>query len=193
MLHALTPTVAAVHALWFFWVVSWVLAAAWSRPAVKRPSEPAEGLARLVIIVGFGLIFLEGPILTFATPLWVLAPAAAWGLVVVTLAAFTFCWWARLHLGPLWSAATTIKPGHQVIDTGPYRLVRHPIYTGILMAAAARAALYPTVTSVLGVAVLTLGFWMKARVEERFLTAELGADAYGAYARRVRMLIPFVV
>jgi protein-S-isoprenylcysteine O-methyltransferase Ste14 len=59
--------------------------------------------------------------------------------------------------------------------------VRHPIYTGLIVALAATAA-----------ALLAIGFWLKARAEERFLSAELGAEAYGAYRRRVPMLIPFL-
>jgi len=97
---------------------------------------------------------------------------------------------ARIHLGRLWSSAITRKEDHHVVDRGPYRLVRHPIYTGLIATIFATAAAQATVTGLLGAALVAAGLWLKARIEERFLTAELGADAYGAYRRRVPMLIP---
>ena len=78
-----------------------------------------------------------------------------------------------------------------MIDTGPYAIVRHPIYTGIILAAFATAAIKGTVFALAGAAIMTLGFWIKARLEERFLRQELGAAGYDAYSRRVPMLVPF--
>jgi protein-S-isoprenylcysteine O-methyltransferase Ste14 len=83
------------------------------------------------------------------------------------------------------------KAEHHIVDTGPYRIVRHPIYTGIILASAATALQRGTAQAWLGMSVMTLGWYIKARLEERFLRDELGADAYGAYARRVPMLVPF--
>lgn len=190
----MTVPIAAIYGLWFFWLASWMIAALWSKPAVKRPLEPAELISRLISALGFGaLLALDRPEEGLAQPFWITPEPLAWALVGMTFAGFAFCWWARLHLGTLWSASVTIKADHKVIDTGPYRLVRHPIYTGILVAAVARLLLYPTPWILVGLALLTFGFWMKARVEERFLSAELDPDAYGAYARRTKMLIPFVL
>jgi protein-S-isoprenylcysteine O-methyltransferase Ste14 len=93
-------------------------------------------------------------------------------------------------LGTLWSGRVTRKAGHHVIDTGPYGLVRHPIYTGLLLAVIATALLKPDGLSLAGVALLVLGFVVKARLEERFLSEELGPD-YAAYRHRVPMLVPF--
>jgi protein-S-isoprenylcysteine O-methyltransferase Ste14 len=106
------------------------------------------------------------------------------------LAGLLFTWWARLHLGRLWSGSITRKEGHRVIDTGPYGLVRHPIYTGLIFALFATAIAQAAISGLAGAALIAFGLWVKARIEERFLTAELGADAYGAYRRRVPMLIP---
>jgi protein-S-isoprenylcysteine O-methyltransferase Ste14 len=78
-----------------------------------------------------------------------------------------------------------------VVDTGPYGIVRHPIYTGIIVASAATAALRGTVLSWVGACVMTVGWVIKARMEEQFLREQLGAEAYEAYARRVPMLSPF--
>lgn len=103
---------------------------------------------------------------------------------------FAFCWWARIHLGRMWSSSVTRKADHHIIDTGPYSLVRHPIYTGIILAAAATAALEARAIAFAGLALVTIGFWIKARLEERFLRNELGAEVYDANARRTGMPFP---
>jgi protein-S-isoprenylcysteine O-methyltransferase Ste14 len=126
------------------------------------------------------------------SPLWASPPVLGWAMVGLTAGGFGVCWWARLYLGRLWSSSVTRKEGHHVVDTGPYALVRHPIYTGILVAAGATAIEQGTATSIAGLGLVTLGYWIKARLEESFLRAELGADAYDAYARRTGMLLPFL-
>jgi protein-S-isoprenylcysteine O-methyltransferase Ste14 len=103
-----------------------------------------------------------------------------------------FTWWARIHLGRFWSNAITRKEGHRVIDTGPYGLVRHPIYTGLIAAMLATGVAVATITALLGTVLIAFGLWQKARMEEGFLTTELGASAYGTYCRRVPMLVPFL-
>ena len=113
-------------------------------------------------------------------------------LALLTFGGIFFAWWARIHLGRLWSGSITRKEGHHVVDTGPYRLVRHPIYTGLIGATIATATAAATVTAVVGAVLITFGMWLKARTEERFLTEELGPEAYAAYQRRVPMLVPFV-
>ena len=78
--------------------------------------------------------------------------------------------------------------GHRVVDTGPYALVRHPIYTGLIAGAVALALLQAKPWPILGAALFALGFTLKARVEERFLEREIGG--YEAYRRRVSMIVP---
>jgi protein-S-isoprenylcysteine O-methyltransferase Ste14 len=85
----------------------------------------------------------------------------------------------------------THKAGHHVIDRGPYAIVRHPIYTGLIVAIAATVCIRASAQTVTGAVLMTIGVYIKARLEEQFLRAELGADAYDAYARRVPMLVPF--
>jgi protein-S-isoprenylcysteine O-methyltransferase Ste14 len=84
------------------------------------------------------------------------------------------------------------EAGHHVVDTGPYRLVRHPIYSGLIFAAFSTAIEKGTSFALLGGAIVTLAFYIKARREERFLRAELGESAYDAYAGKTAILVPFL-
>jgi protein-S-isoprenylcysteine O-methyltransferase Ste14 len=177
---------------WGAWWLSWMAAAAWSDRAASKPPWHEQIAYRLCVILGVALLF---GLLRADRPEWILwhvPPPVAWALVAIAAAGFAFTWWARIHLGRLWSANVGRKADHRVVDTGPYGIVRHPIYTGITLAAIATAALRGSIEGWLGVAVLTLGWYVKARLEERFLREQLGADAYGAYARRVPMLVPFL-
>ncbi len=178
--------------LWGGWALSWFAAAMWSKRASARPGLGSEAAYRVVIAIG-ALIFFEPLwIHRMSFPLWGIgSEALLWALVGLEAAGFLFCWWARIHLGDLWSGAVTRKEGHRIVDTGPYRLVRHPIYTGIIVALLATAIARGTLAAVIGLAVMTLGFWMKARLEEGFLREGLGPEAYDAYRRRVPMLVPF--
>ena len=111
-------------------------------------------------------------------------------LVAVAGLGSTFTWWARVHLGRLWSSNVGRKADYRIVETGPYGIVRHPIYTGITLASFATAGMRGTVAGWLGAAVMTLGWTVKANLEEAFLREQLGAEAYADYARRVPMLVP---
>jgi protein-S-isoprenylcysteine O-methyltransferase Ste14 len=181
------------YAIWFAWAVSWMAAAAWTARTQKRPGSGAEIPYRVVTVIGAVLLMAVGPLRRLPQmTLWHAPHPVLAVLAAVTAASFVFCWWARLHLGRLWSGAITRKDDHRVIDTGPYHFVRHPIYTGIIGASFATAAAEGTLTAVIGAALMTLGWYMKARLEERFLREELGAQAYDAYARKTAMLVPFL-
>ncbi len=124
--------------------------------------------------------------------IWGIDNNVAYGLIIVMLLGLLLTWLARIYLGRLWSSAITRKERHRVIDSGPYAYMRHPIYTGIITAVLATAAIEATVTALVGAAFICSGLWLKARIEERFLMIELGADDYRSYRRRVPMLIPFL-
>src|SRR5215472_7933024 len=102
----------AIYGLWDAWALSWIIAALWRAPATARPPLMTSLWRDGVAFVGASMIVAWGS--PYASrgqslddrlhaPLWTAPPAAAWVLVAATFAAFSFCWWARLHLGPLWS------------------------------------------------------------------------------------------
>jgi protein-S-isoprenylcysteine O-methyltransferase Ste14 len=185
-----------IIAIWGLWALSWFIAAAWASRAEARPVVGSQLLYRIVTIAGVIALFSQRRWAGADAPgldrLWDPPAAVNGAMVVLTAMGFGFCWWARLHLGRLWSSSVTRKHDHHVVDTGPYALVRHPIYTGIIIASLATAVVQGTAVALAGVGLITLGCWIKARLEEQFLRAELGPDAYDAYASRTGMLFPFL-
>jgi protein-S-isoprenylcysteine O-methyltransferase Ste14 len=180
-----------LYLIWLLWALSWIATMFWSAPTVGRLSLGRQLPYRLVTLAGFLLLFgFWSPRFAAMTQLWRLGPGGQWLADLAALLGFGFCWWARVTLGDLWSANVTRKEAHRVIDTGPYALVRHPIYTGIIIAAFATAVQQGTLVALAGAVVITLGWYLKARLEEEFLRDEL--SAYDDYASRTAMLVPFV-
>jgi protein-S-isoprenylcysteine O-methyltransferase Ste14 len=178
--------------IWIAWLASWILASFWSGRTQKQVMTWESLTYRIPILAG-GILFTPWASQVFgARQLWHFSDLSTYLLAGLTLAGISFTWLARIHLGRFWSNAITRKEGHRVIDTGPYGYVRHPIYTGLILGMLATGVAVGTVTAMLGAALISLGMWRKARIEERFLTIELGADAYGSYCRRVPMLVPFL-
>jgi protein-S-isoprenylcysteine O-methyltransferase Ste14 len=178
--------------IWLAWLASWVVASFWSGQTKKHVMTLESGRYRIPILVG-GILFTPWTARVLGeTPVWQFGNLGVYILAAVTLAGISFTWWARIHLGRFWSNAITHKEGHRVIDTGPYGFVRHPIYTGLIAGMLATGVAVGAVTAMLGAVLISFGMWQKARMEEGFLTTELGADAYGSYCRRVPMLFPFL-
>ena len=187
----------ATFALWLAWVASWMLAAAWTRRTQARPPFGETLLYLAPTVVGWMLLvfsanaLLRAPESAFALTLWRLPRWGAWAMAALAGTGFAFTWWARVTLGDLWSSAVSRKENHVIVERGPYGLVRHPIYTGLIAAAFATAIEVGSAQALVGAALMSLGFWMKARLEERFLMAQLGEASYADYRRRIPMLAPF--
>lgn len=176
-----------IGGIWLAWVVSWHLASFWhDAPTVKAPRRSYR-LLFVMIALGYALTFGIFP--QYERHLWAVTPVLGWAMVALALAGVAFAWWARIHLGRLWSGGIERMAAHRVVDSGPYALVRHPIYTGLIAGLVAAAAVHATPLALVGPVLFALGFALKARVEERFLEAELGG--YQEYRKRVPMLVPF--
>lgn len=189
----MTPT-CAIYLLWCAWLASWTAAILWTNRTEKKDAIGAELVFRALFYVSVVLLFAFSPAFPNHAPrqLWNFSAPMNWILFASTATGLLFTWWARIHLGRLWSDRVVLKTGHHVVDTGPYKLVRHPIYSGLIFAAFATAIQKGTSFGMLGVAVLTLAFYIKAKREEHFLRAELGEHAYDNYARKTAMLVPLV-
>ena len=115
----LTPET-AMWAVWVIWWLSWGAAAAWSDRSVKRPATRHQLVYR--VLVGLGLMLLFGMYrhhVDAEVRLWRTSDPIAWVMVPLAVAGFVFTWWARIHLGRLWSTNVARKADHHVVDTGP--------------------------------------------------------------------------
>ncbi len=100
--------------------------------------------------------------------------------------------WARRTLAGNWSSDVTFKQGHELVKTGPYRFVRHPIYTGLLVMCLGSAIEIGLLRCWLAIVVVGIGFWIKLGQEERLMLQSF-PDDYPAYRKQVKALVPFVI
>src|SRR5262245_34540854 len=132
------------YALWLVFVLSWNVSERQTARTIATPGRRRERLYLLVISAGLVMIVVA-PVTVIAGRLWVNPALLEWACLLFIAAGVALCWWARLHLGRLWSANVTHKQEHRIVDSGPYRLVRHPIYTGFIMIYVGLAILCATV------------------------------------------------
>ncbi len=110
----------------------------------------------------------------------------------ITACGIAFAVWARFALGRNWSGEVTIKEEHELVRGGPYALVRHPIYSGILLGLLGTAGYFGEVRGLIAFALFFSGWWLKSRAEEALMIEQFG-DEYRQYRREVKALIPFVL
>lgn len=175
---------------WAIWVVLWLSMAFFSK-STKRRETPGQRLEHLVpVLFGFLLIFREGPAARWLTKVvFPDNPMLMWACILVTILGLLFALWARLALGSNWSGTVTIKANHQLIRRGPYRFIRHPIYTGMLAALLATAITQRLLTGLLGFAIVLFALWRKAKREESFLSQEFG-QAFDEHRQHTGMFLP---
>ncbi len=173
----------AVQAVWLAFGAYWFLAAFRSKQGSANPGSRVPGLLVIVVFVLLRVLRLH----TLAVrPLSLEIVGLAIFLAGVVLAV-----WARLHLGRNWGMPMTRKDEPELVTTGPYRFVRHPIYSGLLTAILG-TALATNLYWLIALAILGLYFVHSARVEERLMIATF-PDAYPGYRARTKMLIPFLL
>jgi protein-S-isoprenylcysteine O-methyltransferase Ste14 len=112
-----------------------------------------------------------------------------WVGVALTGAGVAISIWARWHLGSNWSGVVTLKEGHELIRTGPYRTIRHPIYTGILLGLLGTMTTVGEIRGLIALAIAWMSFYVKARREESFLAQEFG-PAFAEHRRNTGMFLP---
>jgi protein-S-isoprenylcysteine O-methyltransferase Ste14 len=182
-----------IPALWILWLGYWVVAARITGETRRRESFASRLTHYGPLILGgllLGVPGILGPELErqFHRPtqiwLWIASALVAIGL--------GFSAWARVRLGSNWSAEVTVKQNHELVRSGPYALVRHPIYTGVLLALIGTALSVGKWRALIGLVLVAAAFLRKIVVEERFMLAEFG-EAYEHYRARVPALIPFIV
>ena len=177
--------------LWVAWGAYWIIASRF----VQRAKESEGIVLRLQHLIpaaaGFILIF------NFFHRIWIFGPIygnqilAIVGLVI-TACGLSFATCARVHLGKYWSGIITLKEGHRLIRTGPYSIVRHPIYTGFLLGALGSAMTAGTGDAIVGFLIMVVAYIVKIKREEMVLTKEFG-DEYARFKAEVATLVPFVI
>jgi protein-S-isoprenylcysteine O-methyltransferase Ste14 len=173
----------AISVAWILFWIYWLAAATRAKGSQGRRWRPVGGLTLIAVLL-IGRLFRTGSLEVHSPVLGALGAA-------VFVSGLALAIWARVHLGRNWGMPMTERVEPELITSGPYRLIRHPIYTGLLLAVIGTAL----VTNLIGLAValaLCGVFYYSATVEERNLTAEF-PTAYPAYRASTKMLIPFIL
>jgi len=178
--------------IWMVLCLYWILSALRMKAMKSRASWGWRLSYMLPLVLGLTLLFNSRAHYSWLGTRF--APdttALALSGVVLTVAGVAFAMWSRFVLGENWSSAVSIRKNHELIRIGPYRTVRHPIYTGMLMGLLGTALIVGEVRGLLALVILWLGFYLKARMEEAVLTREFGAK-FEAHAQHTGMFLPRV-
>lgn len=180
-------------AMWIAWLVYWKLAAANVKQATRIESVLSRAGHLVPLVIAALLLWWPWQMNDFLFD--TLVPWGLWMFWVgaaITAGGLLFTVWARVHLGRNWSGVVTLKREHELITSGPYRLVRHPVYTGLLLAFAGTALARDDWRGVVAVVITVAALWRKLRLEEKWLTEQFG-EIYTHYRRRVAALIPYLI
>jgi protein-S-isoprenylcysteine O-methyltransferase Ste14 len=178
-------------AMWLAWAAYWWLSSR-SVKATAREEAFASRLLHVVpLLAALALLWADKvPGQWLSERLFPWAPWEFWTTALVTAIGLGFAVWARLHIGRNWSGTVTIKQDHELVATGPYGIVRHPIYTGLLLAIAGSALARGEWRGVVAFAIAWAALWRKLVLEEKWML-ELFGEQYAEYRSRVPALIPF--
>jgi protein-S-isoprenylcysteine O-methyltransferase Ste14 len=176
--------------LWLGWLIYWVLAARRTATNQRMETLLTGASYRLPLVLGVLLMAIpRSPFPLLNLTLWTETPLVLGAGVALTAAGLTLAVWARVHLGKYWSGRVTLKVNHRVIQTGPYACVRHPIYSGLILALLGTTITLGTVHACLGFVFMFVSFVRKLQIEETWLRSHFGAE-YERYQKRVKALFP---
>jgi protein-S-isoprenylcysteine O-methyltransferase Ste14 len=178
--------------IWLVWLAYWIVAAR-NVKAVRRREPYATRFGHIALsALAAALLAFPDRRLPWLDERFLPRTMIAYWLGLIMLAAgIGFAVWARNYLGRNWSGTVTVKQDHELIRTGPYRLVRHPIYTGLLLAILGTAVAFGEWRGLLAFALIAASLLLKLRTEERFMS-ESFPDEYPRYRADVPALIPFI-
>ncbi|MGH8136778.1 MAG: methyltransferase family protein [Steroidobacteraceae bacterium] len=179
--------------IWICWVAYWWIASQRTK-TTERAESLASRLSHVVpLMIGAILIGTQNAASWTWLSIRILprGPAEYWIGVALLLLGLSLTVWARRHLATNWSAAVTLKQEHELVTSGPYRWVRHPIYTGLLVALLGCAIARGEMRALLALAFVVGAFVRKLRLEERWMR-EMFKDEYARYSAEVPALIPLL-
>jgi len=182
-----------ISACWGVFVVVWVLAAMFAKRTVYHESGARRLYYIIPILIGWFLVsrgYRLGP--PFNIHIIPETGAILVAAAILCLCGLGFCFWARAVLGRNWSGTVTLKEDHELIVRGPYRLVRHPIYTGLLAMLIGTWMENGHIAGMIGLVLAFISFWIKLNNEEEVMRKQF-PDQYAAYRERVKRIIPFIL
>jgi len=178
--------------MWFAYLIYWWVKPTNIKEAKRRESVPSRIVRLIFMLCAVALLWLQNIPLALLDERFIPPGVVCfWIGSALTFGGLLFSIWARRHLGTNWSQAVTIMEGHQLITTGPYSLVRHPIYSGLLLGLIGTALALGKWRGLLAVALVLSVLWHKLRLEEKWMRVQFG-DSYDLYSRRVSALLPHV-
>jgi protein-S-isoprenylcysteine O-methyltransferase Ste14 len=176
--------------LWVLMGVYWLISALGTKKTEVNEA-PASRLLRLTLLCLMFTLLLSDR-LRVGPLAWRVVPDYAWirwASIALTVAGFALSAWARYHLGAYWSDKVALKVDHQLIRSGPYAFLRHPIYSGVLLGVAGSALAIGEWRGMVVFAVMTANYWVKAGREERILSGKFG-ESFTDYKRQAGFLLP---
>jgi len=173
---------------WVVFGVYWEIAGRKAAKAKRTESSASRGVH--VLLANVALLLIIAPIRGLGRLLPLSATFTTAGLMVEALG-LCLAIWARHHLGRNWSGEISIKVDHELIRSGPYRLLRHPIYTGLLAMYGGTALVTGEWLAAVGLVMGAFAYWRKIRLEEANLNAAFAGE-YDAYRRETWALVPGV-
>jgi len=190
---AYSVAINTVLACWIIFLAVWLLAAISTKRSVYRESR-AQRLRYSILLIAAYFLLIRGHRLPYPLSARVIPhmEVIAWAGAGLCVAGLGFCIWARVTLGRNWSGAVTLKEGHELIERGAYRLVRHPIYTGLIAMFLATVIVLGHAGGIAGLVLVFISFWIKLSDEERVMLKQF-PDQYAAYQQRVKRIVPFVL
>jgi protein-S-isoprenylcysteine O-methyltransferase Ste14 len=182
-----------IPALWMIWLSVWI-ATALRTKETERSEGVRSRLLHYVPMMAGGVLMAWPGLLGASIERRFVPHSLAWFWLAVALVAIGvgFSVAARLWLGGNWSGLVTVKKGHELVRSGPYALVRHPIYTGMLLALIGTALAIGRWRALIALVFFFLAIARKIPLEERFMSEQFG-DAYALYRAQVPALIPFLL
>jgi protein-S-isoprenylcysteine O-methyltransferase Ste14 len=181
---------ALISAIWLVWVLSWSVFAIGAKPSQRIESAGSRLLHTVPLWIACALMLSRSLPVHWLYGRFVPATRIVYATGLVLLACgIAFTLWARVHLGRNWSGIVTVKEGHELIRSGPYRVVRHPIYSGLLLAVLGTAIAIGEWRGLVALAFVLAAFLRKIRLEERWMREAFG-EAYVSYCRDVPALVP---
>jgi len=170
-----------------YWLINWFAVKA----TAERKSFGSSLPYRIPLLIGvFVVVKIYGPY-PWNLPLTPHTPLTPWIGAAVCVLGLGFTIWARSTLAGNWSSDVRFKQGHELVQGGPYRFVRHPIYTGILLMCLAPPIQFGRLHHWVGTLIICIGLWIKLKQEEKVMMQHF--PEYAEYRKRVKALVPFIL